>query len=86
MREKIFLLLDAAQTSVGGASGRFPQYYSAYSELVVCAGSPIVFDSHATEWHMLIKYCRITLADSLFLLHCFILQRSFRQDIYFSKS
>nr|GMC60963.1 TOM1-like protein 2 isoform X1 [Ipomoea batatas] len=34
VREKIFLLLDAAQTSVGGASGRYPQYYSAYYELV----------------------------------------------------
>ncbi|PIN17973.1 hypothetical protein CDL12_09357 [Handroanthus impetiginosus] len=34
VREKIFLLLDAAQTSVGGASGKFPQYYSAYYELV----------------------------------------------------
>ncbi|XP_073294757.1 TOM1-like protein 5 isoform X2 [Primulina huaijiensis] len=34
VREKIFLLLDAAQTSLGGASGRFPQYFSAYFELV----------------------------------------------------
>ncbi|KAL7141864.1 hypothetical protein ABFS83_08G082900 [Erythranthe nasuta] len=34
VREKIFLLLDAAQTSVGGASGRFPQYYNSYFELV----------------------------------------------------
>lgn len=34
VREKIFLLLDATQTSLGGASGKFPQYYSAYYELV----------------------------------------------------
>ncbi|RAL51557.1 hypothetical protein DM860_011059 [Cuscuta australis] len=34
VREKTFLLLDAAQTSVGGASGRFPQYHAAYYELV----------------------------------------------------
>lgn len=34
VREKIFLLLDATQTSVGGASGKFPQYYSAYYDLV----------------------------------------------------
>ncbi|OMP12822.1 VHS domain-containing protein [Corchorus olitorius] len=35
VRERIFLLLDATQTSLGGASGRFPQYYSAYYDLVV---------------------------------------------------
>ncbi|KAK3007499.1 hypothetical protein RJ639_013628 [Escallonia herrerae] len=34
VREKIFLLIDATQTSLGGASGRFPQYYSAYYDLV----------------------------------------------------
>ncbi|XP_057491879.1 TOM1-like protein 5 isoform X2 [Actinidia eriantha] len=34
VREKIFLLLDATQTSLGGASGKFPQYYSAYYDLV----------------------------------------------------
>ncbi|KAJ4966882.1 hypothetical protein NE237_018731 [Protea cynaroides] len=34
VREKIFLLLDAMQTSLGGASGKFPQYYTAYYELV----------------------------------------------------
>lgn len=34
VRERIFLLLDATQTSVGGASGKFPQYYTAYYELV----------------------------------------------------
>ncbi|KAK1413513.1 hypothetical protein QVD17_35287 [Tagetes erecta] len=34
VREKIFLLLDATQTSVGGASGKFPQYYTAYYDLV----------------------------------------------------
>ncbi|XP_058097284.1 TOM1-like protein 5 isoform X2 [Magnolia sinica] len=36
VREKIFLLLDATQTSLGGASGKFPQYYAAYYDLV-CA-------------------------------------------------
>ncbi|KAF8089513.1 hypothetical protein N665_0503s0012 [Sinapis alba] len=34
VRERIFLLLDATQTSLGGASGRFPQYYTAYYDLV----------------------------------------------------
>ncbi|KAJ8769170.1 hypothetical protein K2173_000945 [Erythroxylum novogranatense] len=34
VRERIFLLLDATQTSVGGATGKFPQYYSAYFDLV----------------------------------------------------
>ncbi|GAV65019.1 VHS domain-containing protein/GAT domain-containing protein, partial [Cephalotus follicularis] len=34
VREKIFLLLDATQTSLGGASGKFPQYYTAYYDLV----------------------------------------------------
>ncbi|KAF8411887.1 hypothetical protein HHK36_004445 [Tetracentron sinense] len=35
VREKIFLLLDATQTSLGGASGKFPQYYTAYYDLVI---------------------------------------------------
>lgn len=34
LRERIFLLLDATQTSLGGASGNFPQYYDAYYDLV----------------------------------------------------
>ncbi|XP_031504338.1 TOM1-like protein 5 isoform X2 [Nymphaea colorata] len=34
VREKLFILLDATQTAVGGASGKFPQYYKAYYELV----------------------------------------------------
>jgi hypothetical protein len=37
VRERIFLLLDATQTSLGGASGKFPQYYKAYYDLVVSA-------------------------------------------------
>ena len=35
VRENIFLLLDATQTSLGGAKARFPQYYDAYYELAV---------------------------------------------------
>ncbi|XP_027333417.1 TOM1-like protein 5 isoform X2 [Abrus precatorius] len=34
VRERIFLLLDATQTSLGGASGKFPHYYNAYYDLV----------------------------------------------------
>ncbi|KAJ0238249.1 TOM1-like protein 5 [Hirschfeldia incana] len=34
VRERIFLLLDATQTSLGGSKGRFPQYYTAYYDLV----------------------------------------------------
>ncbi|PKU86439.1 TOM1-like protein 5 isoform X1 [Dendrobium catenatum] len=34
VRERIFLLLDATQTSLGGAEGRYPQYYTAYYDLV----------------------------------------------------
>ncbi|KAF1875570.1 hypothetical protein Lal_00006198 [Lupinus albus] len=34
LRERIFLLLNATQTSLGGASGKFPQYYNAYYDLV----------------------------------------------------
>ncbi|KHN31212.1 TOM1-like protein 2 [Glycine soja] len=34
VRERIFLLLDATQTSLRGASGKFPQYYNAYYDLV----------------------------------------------------
>lgn len=35
VRERIFLLLDATQTAVGGAKGKFPEYYAAYYDLVV---------------------------------------------------
>ena len=35
VRENIFLLLDATQTSLGGAKSKFPQYYDAYYELAV---------------------------------------------------
>jgi len=35
VRERIFLLLDATHSSLGGASGKFPQYYNAYYDLVV---------------------------------------------------
>ncbi|XP_072973273.1 TOM1-like protein 5 [Typha angustifolia] len=34
VRERIFLLLDATQTALGGATGKFPQYYAAYYDLV----------------------------------------------------
>ncbi|CAL5204418.1 unnamed protein product [Lathyrus oleraceus] len=34
VRERIFLLLDATQSSFGGAPGKFPQYYHAYYDLV----------------------------------------------------
>ncbi|KAG2327013.1 hypothetical protein Bca52824_009741 [Brassica carinata] len=34
VRERIFLLLNATQTSLGGASGKFPQYHTAYNDLV----------------------------------------------------
>lgn len=34
VRERIFLLLDATQTSFGGASGKYPQYYTAFYDLV----------------------------------------------------
>jgi hypothetical protein len=43
VREKIFLLLDATQTSLGGAKARFPQYYEAYYELVVGITFYIIF-------------------------------------------
>ncbi|KAF8022975.1 hypothetical protein BT93_F0477 [Corymbia citriodora subsp. variegata] len=34
IQERIFHLLDATQSSLGGASGNFPQYCSAYQELI----------------------------------------------------
>ncbi|XP_039011810.1 TOM1-like protein 5 [Hibiscus syriacus] len=47
VRERIFLLLDATQTSLGGASGKFPQYYSAYYDLV-SSGVEFPQRSHTT--------------------------------------
>lgn len=47
-RERIFLLLDATQTSLGGASGKFPQYYAAYYDLV-SAGVQFPQRPHAVQ-------------------------------------
>lgn len=44
VRERIFLLLDATQTSLGGAKGKFPQYYAAYYDLV---DSRVQFPQHS---------------------------------------
>ncbi|XP_028785131.1 TOM1-like protein 5 isoform X1 [Neltuma alba] len=51
VRERIFLLLDATQTSLGGASGKFPQYYHAYNDLVSAGvqfsqGAQVVQSTH----------------------------------------
>ncbi|XP_020599219.1 TOM1-like protein 2 [Phalaenopsis equestris] len=43
-KERIFLLLDATQTSLGGAKGRFPQYYAAYYDLVASRVQFPLFD------------------------------------------
>lgn len=45
VEERIFLLLEAVQTLVGGASGKFPQYYYAYCDLV-SAGVKFLQSSH----------------------------------------
>ncbi|WOK96544.1 TOM1-like protein 2 isoform X1 [Canna indica] len=34
IRERIFLLLDATQAALGGATGKYPQYYTAFYDLV----------------------------------------------------
>ncbi|MED6192020.1 hypothetical protein PIB30_006165 [Stylosanthes scabra] len=47
VRERIFLLLDATQTALGGASGKFPQYYNAYYELV---SAGVQFPQRAQEF------------------------------------
>jgi len=64
VREKIFLLLDATQTSLGGAKAKFPQYYEAYYELVVGIIFTVYFftlasfvSSHAFVLRILVALC-----------------------------
>ncbi|KAG6779421.1 hypothetical protein POTOM_015801 [Populus tomentosa] len=61
IRERVFLLLDATQTSLGGASGKFPQYYTAYYDLVV-ALVPLL-----TVCHRKTFYCNVGLSAAVII-------------------
>ncbi|PKA56651.1 hypothetical protein AXF42_Ash012781 [Apostasia shenzhenica] len=58
VRERIFLLLDATQTALGGAKGKFPQYYAAYYDLVEACGG-----WYAMKYGQFKKSCRVGYMD-----------------------